>query len=82
MSSPYSSRFQYLLEGTETTVFRETKGLVSVPAPDSFIEFDGVEYKVERVVLSLTDHEYTNPTSGGTDWRLDKLLYKIYVSET
>jgi len=79
MASPYSVCLQFYLEGSETALFHELEGTEYTIQEDDEIYLNDVGYKVESRVLYLYDNEYENPTSG-TQWAMDKELYKVYLS--
>ena len=80
MTSPYKTRVQFLMEGTEDEVFHEMAGPAYTIVEDDIINLNDVAYKVEDVQLYLYDMNYTNPTSGVDQWSMDYELYKVYLT--
>ena len=80
MASPYKSRLQFYLEGTEDELFHELAGTDYTIKEDDVVYLNDVGYKVESKVLYLSDIPYTNPISSGNEWAMDEEVYKIYLS--
>lgn len=78
MSSPYQVTYQFYLHGTENELFHEMDGVEYGLRMDDVVYFNGVGYKVENVVLYLSDQIQT---SAGRDvWSMIEELYKVYLS--
>lgn len=78
MSSPYQVTYQFYLDGTEEVLFHEMDGVEYGLREDDIVYFNGVGYKVESVILYLSDQ---TQTSGGRDvWSMVEELYKVYLS--
>ena len=80
MASPYQVRLQFLLEGTEDSLFHELEGTEYSIHEDDVIHINGDTYKVERKELYLYDNQYVNPETQNQEWAMYEELYKVYLS--